>query len=114
MAKSKIPDPLERRHLIERELSPAQSLRLAEAYLEQGRALEAIDFLRKAAARDRLEALRDAAIADGDLFLLLRAAQALDAPPDREAWLRLGEAAAAAGKHRYAADARRQVARVEE
>jgi hypothetical protein len=54
VARSKIPDPLARRHLIERSLQPAQALRVAEAYLEQGRALEAIEFLRKAEARDRL------------------------------------------------------------
>ena len=37
MAKSKIPDAIERRHLIDRDLKPAQSLRYAEAYLEAGR-----------------------------------------------------------------------------
>ena len=70
MAKSKIPDPLERRHLLERELPPAQALRLAEAYLAEGRTLEAVDFLRKAEAKDRLAALRAEAVAAGDSFLL--------------------------------------------
>jgi hypothetical protein len=114
MAKSKIPDPLERRHLIERELTPAQSLRIAEAYLAQDRALEAVEFLRKGGARDRLEALREAAIAAGDAFLLRRTAEALEAPPDPAAWRRLRDAAEAAGKQRHAMDARRQLARVEE
>ena len=39
MAKSRIPGPLERRHLVERELSPAQALRHAEAYLAAGRSV---------------------------------------------------------------------------
>ena len=114
MAKSKIPDPLERRHMVERELPPAQSLRLAEAYLAEGRALEATDFLRKAGATDRLAALRAEAVAAGDSFLLRIVATALGEPPDRETWSRLAEAADAAGKQRHAADARRQAARGEE
>jgi hypothetical protein len=113
VAKSKIPDPLARRHLIERELTPAQALRLAEAYLAEGRALEAIDFLRKAGARDRLAALREQAVAAGDVFLLRALALALEEAPDRAAWARLAEAAAAAGKQRYAADARGHAARGE-
>jgi hypothetical protein len=109
VAKTKIPDPLARRHLVERELPPAQALRLAEAYLAQGRELEAVDFLRKAGARDRLLALRESALAAGDAFLLRAVSAALGEPPDAAAWQALAEAAAAAGKQRYAADARRQV-----
>ena len=41
MAKSKIPQPLERRHLLQRDTAPAQSLAIAEAYLEAGRAVTA-------------------------------------------------------------------------
>jgi hypothetical protein len=114
VAKSKIPDPLARRHMVERELAPAQSLRLAEAYLAQGRSLEATDFLRRAEARDRLAALREEAIAAGDSFLLRVVATALGEPPDRTSWSKLAEAADAAGKQRYAADARRQAARGED
>jgi hypothetical protein len=113
MAKSKTPDPLERRHLVERELPPAHSLRLAEAYLAEGRALEAVDFLRKAGEKDRLSALRAEAIAAGDSFLFRMVSTALDEAPDRESWRRLAEAAEAAGKQRYAADARQQAAREE-
>lgn len=111
MAKSKIPNPLVRRHLLERELPPAQALRLAEAYLAQGRSLEAVDFLRKAGARDKLAALRDEAVAAGDSFLLRMVSTALGEAPDREIWNRLAEAAETAGKQRQAADARRQAAR---
>jgi len=113
MAKSLIPDPLRRRHLVERELPPAQSLKLAEAYLAQGRALEAVDFLRKAGARERLAALRAEAVAAGDGFLLRVVATALGESPDRDTWLALAERADAAGKERNAADARRQAVRGE-
>ena len=113
MARSKIPDPLQRRHLIERDLPPAQALKLADAYLEQGRTLEAVDFLRKAQATDRLATLRDEAVAAGDAFLLRVVATALGEPPDRATWLALAERAEATGRERYAADARRQAARGE-
>jgi hypothetical protein len=107
MARSKIPDPLSRRHLIERELAPAQALAIAEAYLEQGRSVEALDFLRKAGARERLEALRREAVQVGDAFLLRAAAAQLGGEPEREEWRALAEAAEAAGRSAYAAEARR-------
>jgi hypothetical protein len=113
MAKSKLPDPLQRRHLVERQLTSAHSLKLAEAYLEQGRAIEAVDFLRKAGARERLAALHADAVAAGDAFLLRVVANAQGEPPDRATWLALAERADAAGKQRNAADARRQAARGE-
>ena len=111
MAKTKIPNPLERRHLIERELPEAQCLKLAEAYLEEGRAIEAVEFLRKAGASDRLAEIRADAVRDGDVFLLRSAATAQDQEPDREEWRAAGEAAAAAGKELFATEARRQADR---
>ena len=35
MARAQIPDPLSRRHLVEREMPAAQSLQIAEAYLAE-------------------------------------------------------------------------------
>ena len=107
MAKAKLPDPLGRRHLIERELSPARALEVAEAYLEDGRAIEAIDFLRKADATERLAKLRDEALGTGDVFLLKALAAATGEAPCREEWEKLAAAAAAVGKERYAVEARR-------
>ena len=112
MAKRVIPDPLERRHLIERELEPARALTIAEAYLAEDRALEAVAFLRKAGAESRLEALWLDAVRDGDPFLLREIAQALAREPDAGAWHQLADAAAGAGKDRYAAEARRQAERL--
>ena len=108
MAKSRIPDALERRHLVERELAPAQALRIAEEYLAEGREIEAIDFLRKAGAAEKLAELRREALARGDAFLLRSVAAASGEPPTRDEWLTVAEAASSAGKQRYADEGRRQ------
>ncbi len=111
MGKSKLPGSIERRHLIERELSPAQALRYAEAYLAEGLDLDAIAFLVKAQATDQLDALRGRAIEAGDAFLLRAVASETGAPPKPEEWKALAEGAARAGKERYAAEALRQAER---
>ena len=111
--KSAIPNPLERRHLVERNAAPEASLRLAEAYLAEGRAWEAIVFLNKAGARDRLAELREEAIADGDFFLVREFTRALRDELPAERWRATSEAATAAGKERYAASAHRMAERAE-
>ena len=111
MAKTKIPGPIERRHLVEKELAPAQALAIAEAYLAEDRRLEAIDFLKLAEASAQLADLRERAIAEGDAFLLRAVAGLQGQPPARGDWQRLGEAAAARGLERYAVEARRQLER---
>jgi len=77
MAKKKLPDPLRRRHLVEQPLDPSRALQIAEAYLEDDRAIEAVAFLLKAEARERLAALREQAVRDGDAFLLREISTAL-------------------------------------
>ena len=114
MARSKIPNPLVRRHLIERELPADRALAIAEAYLEQGRGVEAVEFLAKAEAHERLLELRREAIAAGDVFLLRALAEMMEEPPEREEWAALAAAASAAGKDRYAAEASRQAERGED
>ena len=114
MARPKIPGPLERRHIVERKLGTAQALRYAEAYLAEGRRMEAIDFLRLAGASEQLQALRQEAVESGDVFLLRSVAAATGAEPERAEWLAVAEAAAAAGKDRYAVEARRQADRGED
>jgi hypothetical protein len=109
MAKSTIPNPLERRHLIEKDLSDAQALQTAEVYLAASRPVEAVDFLAKAHAREQLAELRSRAIEAGDVFLLRAVARAMEEPPARAEWKAIADAAAAAGKDRYAVEARRQV-----
>ncbi len=111
MGKSKLPGPIERRHLIERELSAPQALRYAEAYLEEGFDVDAISFLVKAGATDQLDALRSRAIEAGDGFLFRAVASETGIPPTAEEWKALAGGAARAGKEHYAAEALRQAER---
>lgn len=113
MKKPVIPNPLERRYLIERDAAPEASLRLAETYLAEGRGWEAIVFLQKAGARDRLAALRDEAVVAGDFFLVRELTRALGDELPAAQWRSTSEAAAAAGKERYAASAHRMAERAE-
>lgn len=109
MAKSAIPKVLDRRHLIVKELPEAQSIEIAEAYLEAGRVEEALIFLEKAAATERLAELRAQAVAEGDVFLLRGAARAMGESPDRSEWTATEAAATAGGRLAYAVDAKRQL-----
>lgn len=111
MAPEKIPSPLVRRHLIEGDLPAEKALALAEAYIAAGRATEAVVFLRKAVANDRLRELGDQAVEDGDAFLLRSIQHALGEEPPAERWERLAEVAEASGKLRHAETARRQATR---
>jgi len=114
VAKPKIPNPLARRHLIERELPAERALAIAEAYLAEARDFEAVDFLAQAGATDRLAELRRGAIAAGDAFLLRAVAQAMEQAPEPDEWRSLAAAAAGEGKDRYAVEAGRQAERVED
>jgi hypothetical protein len=105
MAKSIIPDAIERRHLIDRDLKPAQSLRYAEAYLEVGRDQDAIEFLVKAEATEQLQAMRNRAIESGDVFLFRSVSSALGVVSERDEWRSIAETARAAGRQRYADEA---------
>jgi len=113
MSKRVLPDPLERRHLLERELDPSRAGVIAQAYLDEGRVAEAVAFLRRAGERERLESLRRQAVEEGDLFLLREVAVALEAPPRSDEWAMLAESARRLGKERYAIQAARQAERKE-
>lgn len=111
MAKSLIPGPLERRHVLEGRLDPTRAARIADAYLAEGRSLEAIAFLVLAGAQDRLDALRAEAVSHGDAFLLREVARAQGRAIAGDEWATLAAAAMAAGKELYAEQARRQTDR---
>jgi hypothetical protein len=113
VGKPKLPGSIERRHLIERELSKTQALRYAEIYLAEGHDLDAIAFLVKAEATGQIDALRGRAIEAGDSFLLRTVALETGIPPKPEEWKALAEGATRAGKERYAAEAARQAERGE-
>lgn len=109
MARSpSIPDPLRRRHLLEEDLAPERALAVAEAYLAEDRVYESVAFLAKAGAEERLAALRERAVAEGDPFLLREACRALGEDPGAERWRAVAEAARAAGREIEAHDAERQ------
>jgi hypothetical protein len=110
LARTTLPDPLQRRHLVEEDLPEKRALALAEAYLAEGRTVEAVAFLAKAGARDRLAQLADEAIALGDVFLVREVAARLGEEPDAATWTRIAEAAEAVGKASYAREARRMAA----
>lgn len=112
MAKTKIPDPLTRRHLVEGQLDPTKARAIADAYLAADRAQEAVAFLKRAEAQDALEDVFQQAVEAGDAFLLREVAGALRRDPDAATWEQLARAADASGKDRYAREARRQVARL--
>jgi hypothetical protein len=107
MAKPAVPDPMARRHLIEKEMESSQSLALAETYLADGRASEAVVFLVKAGADDRIGDLMEQAVSEGDAFLLKQIVDASRRECAPERWLALADAAEAVGKQRYAEMARR-------
>lgn len=110
MARTKLPDPLARRHLLEAELQPAVARAHADAYLALGREIEAIDFLARAGATDELARLEAAALERGDVFLMRRVAAALGRDPGPEAWRALAAAAQRAGRERDAESAARLAA----
>jgi hypothetical protein len=113
MARSVLPDALARREWIEQPLDAARALRVAEAYLAEERTAEAVAFLKKAGATERLGALREEAIRSGDAFLLKEVCRALDEEATAAQWRQLRDAAAAAGKGSYAVEAQRQADRLE-
>lgn len=110
MAKTKLPDPLSRRHLLEGQLDPVKAKSLAEAYLGVGRELDAIDFLARAGDRETLAALQEAAIERGDVFLMKAASRGLDEEPSAERWQAMAKAASAGGRQHDAESALRLAA----
>jgi hypothetical protein len=111
VAKSKIPGALERRHLIVKSQDASKDLAIAEVYLDAGRAIEALEFLAKAGASERLAELRATAVREGDAFLLRRVADTAALLPTKEEWSSLAAAAEGLGKDAYATEAHRQAGR---
>lgn len=106
-AKTRIPDPLSRRHLLEGSIDPTKARALAEAYLEAGREIDAIEFFARAGERDALVALQETAVERGDVFLMKAASRGLDEEPSSERWQALAKAAAQKGRKHDAESALR-------
>ena len=107
MAKTKHPDPLSRRHLLEREIEPSKASAIAKAYLDEGREIEAIDFFAKLEDRGALEKIQSVAVERGDVFLMKAASAGLGEEPSAERWKKLGERAGELGRVRDAESAQR-------
>jgi hypothetical protein len=113
VARRKIPDPLTRRLLLENPMDAGRARAIAEAYLAEDRAVEALAFLAKAEDREGLARVRDAAVEAGDVFLLREAALALGEEIDAARWRTTAERAESLGKEHYATEARRHAAALE-
>lgn len=111
MSKVRIPAPLERRHLLEKDLDASEALGIAEAYLAEGRVVDSLAFLVAAEAWDRMAEVREGVIEAGDAFVLRSIADLRAEEPSADEWARLEAAANAAGKATYADTARRQAQR---
>ena len=111
MAKHKIPNALERRHLLERKLGSTEALAIGAAYRAEGRSLDAVAFLVKAEAVPALDELANEAVADGDAFLLRNIGEARGIEFDGAIWQRVADAASDSGKDLYAELARTQAQR---
>ena len=66
MARTATPNSLARRHLLEKKISESHALSLAEAYLEADRPSDALAFLVRAGATEKLAEMRERAIEAGD------------------------------------------------
>ncbi|MAE93500.1 MAG: hypothetical protein CL910_02450 [Deltaproteobacteria bacterium] len=108
----RIPDPLKRRHLVEGELDAAKAVALADAYLEEGLVLDAVPFLEKAGAHERLEELLHEVIRSGNVFEVRAVAEALKKPLEAHHWEEVARAAREQGKDQYATEANAQVERL--
>ncbi len=76
--------------------------------MEQDRIFEAVAFLQKAGAQEKLLEIGHSAIADGDVFLFRTICETTGEDADASDWSQLADAAEASGKTMYAAEARRQ------
>ena len=102
MARS-LPRPLARRELLYSSDTPREVLvGLAEAYLAQGLAFDAVDFYVRAKDRAGLEKMRGVAVDAGDAFILRKVHEAAPDLVSAADWQALGEHAKQLGKETYA------------
>jgi len=99
----RLPGCLNKRDLLNSDRSdPARCVQLGNAYLEEGRISDAIDFFEKARDREGLDRLLERCLGDGDVFLFRKVAKILDLSPGPEEWIKLGDRALSLGKLHFA------------
>ena len=109
MAGKKLLSCLKKRDLLNSDkLDGSRLAALGEAYLQENRLSDAIDFFAKAEHLEGLNSLKDRCISEGDFFLFNRLIKILGESPASEGWTRLGDSAVAHGKLHFARSAYRQ------
>ncbi|MEW6187624.1 MAG: hypothetical protein AB1585_17985 [Thermodesulfobacteriota bacterium] len=94
---------LKKRDLLHNPNASAEELkRLGKEYLEDGRAVDALDFFEKAGDREGITRIRDVSLEQGDTFLLQQTAKLLQEPLSEKAWRTAGEKALGEGRFRQA------------
>lgn len=89
-------------------VSQSELVKFGEAYRQEGRYSDCIDFFEKAGHVEGLIQLKEECAAEGDYFLYQRLARILEDSPNSEEWLRLGDNSLGAGKLLFALFAYRQ------
>ncbi|MBW1982600.1 MAG: hypothetical protein JRJ12_15420 [Deltaproteobacteria bacterium] len=103
MARKKLLSCLKKRDLLNSDKAdPSQLRAMGEAYLQQDRISDAIDFFEKAHYTEGLSELKQRCIQEGDFFLFKRLSQILSFSPDTQEWEILGDNALKQGKLLFA------------
>lgn len=97
---------LKKRDLLHNEqVSTADLLRFAHAFLEDGRPVDALDFFEKAGDREGIHRIRRWSIEQGDPFLLRQTGKLLKEPIPAEEWRQVGQKALEEGRYAQALNA---------
>jgi tetratricopeptide (TPR) repeat protein len=101
-----IPDYRKKQALLYIQKSAAADLTVyGNLFLAAGRMADALEFFEAAADREGLEKLRTWAEREGDFMIYLNCGKALREEPTPDGWARIGRAALAKGKLRFAREA---------
>ncbi|MFP5213184.1 MAG: hypothetical protein ACLGPL_07370 [Acidobacteriota bacterium] len=100
---------LKKRDLLNRPVASVETLmEWGRRYEAEGMVNDAVFFYEKAEAREDLERLGNAAVEEGDAFLINRIARILGHEVPREQWLTTAKRAEESGKLAFAAEAYRR------
>ncbi len=91
--------------LYDKNARPAELEALGKRFLQAGWLYDAVDFFQKAGSSAGLEMVREAAMNDGDIFLLRRVLKLSGTEGKTEIWQQVGEEALRLGKLEFALEA---------
>ena len=102
-SKNDLPGYLEKRKLLYDPGTPSERLRdVADRFAEHGHLSDAIEFYGRAGCEDRLEALLEKILSEGDTFLCEQVGSALNRSLTVEQWAEVGKQAMEKKKYGYA------------